>query len=203
MWIRVGSKNPTKIEAVDEFFFDLDIPVKPCLSGERIEVEGVEVSSGIAEQPTSIDEAIHGANNRACYAKGDADLGIGIESTIFQAAYTGSGWMNTVVCSIYDGTGDFRIGLGPAFEVPKGAINIVFRDHVDLSEAFFRGEFTDEKRIGYGKGLIHTLTNGKIDRKQYIKQALRMAWIQFDHPKWFGPPGHSLHEGYGIPLCEH
>ncbi len=192
MLIRLVSKKQTKIDAVREFFFDLNIPVIPCFSGQRIEVEGVDVASGIQEQPTSIDEAIHGANNRACYAKGDADFGIGIESTMFQAAYTGSGWMNTVVCSIYDGTGDFRIGLGPAFEVPKGAIDIVFRDQVDLSEAFFRGEFTDEKRIGYGKGLIHTLTNGKLDRKQYIKQAIQMAMVQFNHPEWFGPPGHKL-----------
>lgn len=189
MWIRVGSINPTKVSAVEEYFFDLNLPLE---RGERVEVEAVDVPSEVREQPIGLGEITHGANNRACYAKGDADLGVGIESGIIDAPYTGSGYMNVVICSLYDGTADFKIGMGSGFEVPRGAINICFRDNVDLSEAFRRGEFTTEERIGYGKGLIHTLTNGKLDRKQYIKQAIEMAMVQYRHPKWFGEHGSGL-----------
>jgi len=194
MLIRVGSVNPTKVAAVEEYFFDANISLS---KGER--VEAVDVLSEVREQPVGLGEITHGANNRACSAKGAADLGVGIESGIIDAPYTGSGYMNVVICSLYDGTGDFKIGMGSGFEVPKEAIKIYFRDGVDLSEAFRRGEFTTEEKIGYGKGLVHTLTSGKLDRKQYIRQAIEMAMVQYRHPKWYGPPGRTL-DVYG-PLA--
>ena len=178
--IRVGSKNQVKIEAVKEYFPEFD-------------VEGVDADSGIDEQPKSLCEIRRGARNRAL-SRGvsrfgdNTDWGIGIESGIMpnlqrmptEEPY--SGWMNVIICMIWDGK-IWGIGLSSGFVVPDKVIDIAFRDKVDLSEAIFRAGLTKEKRIGYKEGIVHILTGGKMNRKEYIKQAIMMAMIQIDHPE--------------------
>ena len=92
--------------------------------------------------------------------------------------------MNILICSIWDGD-KFCIGMASGFIVPKKVIEIAFCDEVDLSEAIFRAGLTKERRIGYKEGIIHVLTNGEINRKEYIKQAITMAMIQMNHPRLF------------------
>ncbi len=75
MKISVGSKNPVKIKAVEN-----------CVKRiwPEAEVFGVDVDSGVKDQPRSKEEAIRGATNRAKMAlkKGDADIGIGPEGSV-------------------------------------------------------------------------------------------------------------------------
>ena len=180
MKIRVGSKNPVKIEAVEEYFRSRCIAAMTA----DFDIESVEVDSGGEGQPKSLEETMCGAQNRAQRCKGNADWGIGVESGIMSVESASSGWMNIVCCSIWD---DRRhcLGIGSGFVVPEEFVNIVFRDHVDLSEAAFRAGLTQEKRIGYREGIINLLTDGRMNRKQYIKQAIEMAMIQVDHPELF------------------
>lgn len=181
--IRVGSKNPVKVEAVKEYFPEFD-------------VEGVDADSGIDEQPKSLREISRGARNRAlCRGVSrfgeNAGWGIGIESGIMPdlqllpTELPSFGWMNVVICTIWDGK-IWGTGTSSGFIVPEKVIDIAFRDNVDLSEAVFRAGLTKEKRIGYKEGIVHVLTGGKMDRKEYIKQAIMMAMIQMDHPELFG-----------------
>lgn len=55
MKVLVGSENPVKIQSVRESFLTFF---------EHVEVEGILVDSGVAEQPIN-DETFEGAKNRA------------------------------------------------------------------------------------------------------------------------------------------
>ena len=171
MLIRVGSKNPVKIAAVKEYFTDA-------------EVEGVEVNSGTDEQPKSLEETFLGAKTRAELCRGDAKFGVGIESGVMPLNELEMEWINIVTCSIWDGS-HHCIGMGSGFIVPPLFMGLVLTEEVDLSEAAFRAGFTKKKRIGYEEGIIDPLTDGKMNRKEYIKQAIVMAVIQLSHPEQY------------------
>ncbi len=171
MIIRVGSYNPVKVEAVRECFPDWEIKI-------------VAADPGIKEQPTSLEEIIEGSRNRA--QMWEPGWGIGIESGIMEVERASSGWMNTIACSIWDSDRrKFSLGLAGGFVVPQAIMDIVLETGVDLSEAAFRAGLTKEKRIGYKEGLSSVLTDGKMARKPYIKQAIEMAMIQVNHPELF------------------
>jgi len=169
--INVGSKNPIKVGAVQEFFVDA-------------EVNGVEVESGISEQPKSLEETFCGARTRAEACRGEADFGIGIESGVMPLNIDKLEWLNIVTCSIWDGE-KHCLGMGSGFIVPPMFMAIALTDNVDLSEAAFKAGFTQKKRIGYEEGIIDPLTDGKINRKEYIKQAITMALAPFGHPEHY------------------
>lgn len=175
MIIRVGSKNPVKVEAVKEYFSDA-------------EVESCSYESAVLEQPRSLTETIFGAKHRSrCWSmqgKEDVDWGVGIESGIMLAEHTTSGWINIVACCINDGQ-RFCVGMGSGFVVPDEFLKIVFQSKVDLSEAAFRADFTPKKRIGYEEGIVNILTDGGMNRKEYIKQAIMMAMIEMNHPELY------------------
>lgn len=48
-------------------------------------------------------------------------------------------------------------------------------------EAYHRLGFTDDTRIGYAKGIISLLTKERLDRKEYTKEAIRMALIHLEN----------------------
>ena len=100
MIIRVGtsSLNPNKVEAVREL-----LPSYPFL--KDVIVEGVEVNSGVRDQPRGIDEIMQGAINRArgAYAYGGTNLGVGIESGLIEVQSSRTGILELAACVIYDG----------------------------------------------------------------------------------------------------
>ena len=78
MKIIVASKNPVKINTTLDGF-------KKMFPEHEIEIEGVNVASGVADQPKSDEETFNGANNRSLTAKEqypDADFWVGIEGGI-------------------------------------------------------------------------------------------------------------------------
>ncbi len=101
MKVIVGSKNPVKVGAVREAFWQY---YPEC------EVLGVEVDSGIAEQPMSEEETVQGATNRARAAlKQGGDYGVGleggvteIEGVLFECAW----------CVVVDKKGKVGVGGG-------------------------------------------------------------------------------------------
>ncbi len=74
MKVAIGSQNPTKVNAVKKAFEK----VFPNISWE---FTGVDVPSGVADQPMTDRESISGATNRAKQSlkKCNADFGVGIE----------------------------------------------------------------------------------------------------------------------------
>ena len=176
MKINVGSKNKAKITAVSEIIQDY-----PQLSSAAI--EGTETDSRISVQPKSLDETIGGAMNRARGAFNDCDYSIGLESGLMHVPNTKSGYMDVCVCAIYDGK-EFHLGLSSAWEFPdKSITDLMIKDGLDMSQAINKAGLTKNPSIGSDEGAIGILTKGRVDRKEYTKQALRMALIhleQFD-----------------------
>lgn len=173
--IAVGTTNPAKLDAVREIIRDY-----PHLEGA--EITGVKATSGVSDQPKSLDETITGAMNRARGAFQDARYAIGIESGLFQVPHTKSGFMDVCAAAIYDGK-EFHLGLSSAWEFPDPKIiRLMLDEGLDMSQAINRAGLTTSATIGNEEGAIGIMTRGRIDRKEYTKQALRMALIHIDTP---------------------
>ncbi|MBI2452567.1 inosine/xanthosine triphosphatase [Candidatus Pacearchaeota archaeon] len=173
MIICVGSKNPVKVSAVKEVIGDYFL--------RDSALYGVEVDSGVSKEPMSLEETVNGAANRArkAFEMQYCDYGFGIESGLMPVPMSRSGYVDICACMIFDG---FRtsLGLSCAFEFPQLVIDIIKKDKVDANEAFFRSGLTDDKELGYGSGAIGLLTNGRVTRIDYTKQAIQMALIQVE-----------------------
>ncbi len=176
MKIKVGSQNKAKVAAVAEIIKEYSHLVDAV-------VEGLGTESGVSNQPKSLDETITGAKNRAHGAFDVCDYAIGIESGLMHVPQSKSGYMDVCVCAIYDGK-EYHIGLSSAWEFPDPSVtDLMVKDGLDMSEAINKKGYTKSATIGSEEGAIGILTKGRIDRKEYTKQALRMALIhleQFD-----------------------
>jgi inosine/xanthosine triphosphatase len=169
----VGSTNTAKIDAVAEILKEY-----PHLA--HTEVRGTKTDSGVSDQPKSLEETVQGAMNRARAARGDAEYGVGIESGLMQVPSTKSGYMDVCACAIFDGK-EFHLGLSSAWEFPDPKImRHMLEDGMDMSQAINHVGLTKNPHIGAAEGAIGILTKGRIDRKEYSKQALRMALIHLE-----------------------
>ena len=173
MQINVGSKNKVKVEAVAEILKEY-----PHLAHAHI--ESAEVSSGVADQPKSLEETIRGAMNRAKGAWGSCDYSIGLESGLMQVPFSKTGHMDVCACAIYDGR-EFHLGLSSAWEFPdKKVLDYMLNDGLDMSQAINKAGLTKNPKVGSEEGAIGILTKGRLDRKEYTKQALRTALIHLE-----------------------
>lgn len=173
MKINVGSKNKAKIEAVEEI-------LKEYSHLADAAVEGCDVKSNVPDQPKSIDETIHGAMNRArnAFASKDCDYSIGLESGLMKIPETKTGYMDVCACAIYDGK-EFHLGLSSAWEFPA-IFDPILNNDMDMARAVNHAGLTNNPSIGAAEGAIGIVTKGKLDRKEYTKQALRMALIHLE-----------------------
>src|SRR3989338_2192836 len=96
MKIAIGTDNLVKVTALQEVLLEY-----PSLQGAEILVRSA--FSGVREQPLTLDETMHGAENRARRAYEDCSLGVGIESGFLEAPRAKGGLMEITVCAIYDG----------------------------------------------------------------------------------------------------
>jgi non-canonical (house-cleaning) NTP pyrophosphatase len=105
---------------------------------------------------------------------------VGLESGLIKTPLIETEYMNVCACSIYNGK-KYYMGLSPAFEMPKEITDLVISNNIEIDEAVFRAGFSDNHRIGYSQGIIGILTNGKVNRKDYMKPAVTMALIRINN----------------------
>jgi len=174
--ILVGSENKAKVQAVVEAFTEY-------AHLAQAEVSGISADSGVSDQPKSLDETVQGAMNRARGAFVECTYSIGIESGLMHVPNTKSGYVDVCAAAIYDGK-EFHLGLSSAWEFPdKEIIRSMIDEGLDMSQAINKAGLTKNPKIGSEEGAIGIMTKGRMDRKEYTKQALRMALIhleQFD-----------------------
>ncbi|HYF29416.1 MAG TPA: inosine/xanthosine triphosphatase [Candidatus Paceibacterota bacterium] len=174
MKIVVGSRNPAKVEAVREILADYP-------RFKDAEIVGIEVPSGVPDQPTSFEEVTGGAVNRAQAAFIDCDYAIGLEAGFMRVPNAKSGYMNVSACAIHDGT-DTHLGLSSAFETPdKEVMRLVVEEGLNFAEAANRTGLDPDPELGKKSGVIGKLTGGKINRKEYVQQSLVTALIHIDN----------------------
>jgi len=179
MNINIASKNPIKIRAVEEVIKDYDFLSKA-------KINSTESSSEVSKEPKSLEETVSGAMNRARNSFKTCDYSFGIESGLMQVPYTKTGEMDVCVCAIYDGR-NYHLGLSCAFEFPPKVIELIHTKGLDANEAFFKCRLTDKEKIGAEEGAIGLLTKGKVTRKDYTKQAIKMALIQLENKDLYQP----------------
>jgi inosine/xanthosine triphosphatase len=180
MLVSIGSTNKAKILALEEV-------LKTYPRFAEVKIISVSVPSDISDQPLTLSETIEGAKNRAknsFEACNHCQYGFGIESGIFEAPGTRTGFLHGSICAIYNGA-DFHIGLSTAFEVPPLILNLMRDQKMDLSQACLSSGISTNVKIGSEEGLIGILTQGRVDRKAYSKQCIIPALVQLEHAEWY------------------
>lgn len=178
--VAIGSANPAKVEAVKEVINDYAL-----FTGAS--VTAIAAASDISDQPLSMEEIITGAKNRAKNAFEQlyvCNYSFGIESGLYEVKGSRTGYLEGTICCIYDGT-DYYLGLSCSFEVPPEVLNLVLNEKMDLTQAFYSASLSTDPNVGAAQGVIGLLTNGRITRKDYTKQAVTTALIQIEHASWY------------------
>jgi len=176
MRVAVGSTNPTKVKAVER--------VMRRIYGD-VEVLGVEVESGVPDQPIGIEEIARGAINRAKRAleKTNADLGVGIEAGIYPFPGTLTGYLNVHVCAVVSPDGRITMGHGPGFEYPPVVIERILKRGVEAGIAM--GELVRDPELKRKVGAIGVLSKGLLTRTELNEMAVLMAMIPRMNPSLF------------------
>lgn len=171
MKIVVASKNPTKVDAVKELILDY-----PHLKNAVI--NGNEVETGVSDQPKSLDETVQGAMNRAKNVFNNCDYSFGIESGLMAVPNTKTGFMDVCVCAIFDGK-QIHLGLSSAWEAPEIVVQHI-QNGMNMNDAALKAGLTQNPNVGSAQGLVGIVTKGRLNRKEYTKQAVLTALIHLE-----------------------
>ena len=174
MKVVVGSQNPVKIEAVRQAF----CAVWPQ---KNWEVTGVDLTSGVSDQPMSDLESIKGATNRANNAikKSKVDYSVGLEGGLQQI---GSVWFDCGWIVIIDKKG--YIGIGSTIRmnasskmikmikagIELGAVNDILFNKINSKQA---------------EGHFGVMTNNVITRTAGYRDGVIAALARFIQPQVF------------------
>lgn len=179
--VRVGTLNPAKLAAVRDALgaFASD----PGL----LSVQGVDVPSGVPDQPVGWDEIIAGARNRAraAFSVGGAELAFGIEDGLVELPV---GLFNVGCAWGTDGSREGS-GFSAAFAYPPGCRESAFRERKPIGDLFdtlweaHRGATGADPAAPSGRqgGNIGQLTQGRLVRSAYGGQAILCALVPFLH----------------------
>ena len=127
----------------------------------------------------SLDETIKGAINRAQGSFNNCQYSVGLESGLMTVPYTKSGYMDVCACAIFDGH-NYYLGLSSAWEPLATVVHYIINEGLDMNEAALQAGLTSKKNVVSAEGLVGIVTKGKLSRKEYTKEAIRMALIHLD-----------------------
>lgn len=179
MKIHVGSQNKLKIQAVKDA-----VALYPKLFPNP-KIVGLDVNVPLYGHPKNIQETVEGAIKRAKDAFVDCDYSFGLEGGLIDIPYTETGYMETGVCAIYNGSNIF-LGLAPAYEWPKAVTDLIVSGKADGSQAFKQLGLTHHEKLGAVKGgIIGVLTDGKMTRENFTMYSIMMALIKVDNPEMY------------------
>lgn len=166
----VASKNPVKINAAREGF-------ERMFPNDEFEVVGVEVASGVSDQPMSDEETKRGAMNRvenASMLEPAADYWAAFEGGALEdesGEFCVFAWM-----IVKSKEGKIGKGRTSVFFLPP-AVSALMREGKELAEAdsiVFGRENSKHKN-----GIVGLLTGDVVDRTRYYTDAAIMALIPF------------------------
>lgn len=160
--IKVASANPAKIAAVESAF-------AAVFPEQTLEVEGIAVPSGVADQPMSSEETLTGAMNRiAALALYQADFRVAIEAGL-DGEFTFA-WM------VIEHQGKIGKARSASLMLPPVALAELKqgKELGDVMDALF-----DQTNIKQKGGAIALLTQNKLSRSSVYHQALILAMIPF------------------------
>ena len=184
--VRVGSRNAPKIQAVRDALGAF-VP--------DLEVDGVEVESGVPPQPVGFDEILRGAKNRAeaALARGGCDLAAGIEDGLVtlpgvsDVPGLASPTLNLGCAWLTDGQRE-SFGLSSGFGYPDACAELALREREPIGELFDElwrarvGDADESVATGRSVGNIGKLTFGVLTRSEYARHAVVCALVRYLHP---------------------
>ncbi|MCB0494843.1 MAG: inosine/xanthosine triphosphatase [Cyclobacteriaceae bacterium] len=168
----VASKNPVKIESARQAFCRV-------FPEQIFDFEGVDVPSGVPDQPMGEEETLLGATNRAQNARTfNADFWVGIEGGVkdHEEQLEAFAWMVVL-------TKDKKsIGRTGSFFLPHKVSELVHQG-IELGEAddIVFGQSDSKKK----QGSVGLLTHGVLDRATYYEQAIILALIPFMNEEFY------------------
>ncbi len=177
MIITIGSKNKTKVQALEEIISDYELL-------KNAEVVAIDASSEVSEQPKTLEETVKGAINRAKNAWKDCNFSFGIESGLIEIPYSKTGFMDVTICSIFDGD-NTHLGIASLFEYPKEVTKMILNEDCDISQACKKIGLTENEKLGEDGGVIGLLTKNRLVRKNQNKQAITTALIHLENPELY------------------
>jgi inosine/xanthosine triphosphatase len=164
MKVNVGTHNPLKVRATRNVLEKIF---------SRVVVDGIEVDSGVGDQPIGLDETIQGAVNRAQNAFMNVNLSVGIESGLLKTPYSITGYLDLQWCAIYDGE-RITLGVSAGFEYPPAVLDEVLKGK-EVGEVMDR--VTGVEKLGQKTGAVSYLSRGLLDRTENTEQCVLMAMI--------------------------
>ncbi len=170
--VAVGSLNQVKIRAVAGVIHR----VWPAA-----EVLGVDVNSGVPDQPHGDEEAISGAVRRAQVARQEAgaDYGVGLEGGV---SHTARGTYTNAWCAIVARDGAISVGGSVAMPLPP-RVAARLRQGWELGDAM--DELTGMKDTKQKMGAVGILTDGLFDRERAYQTIVAYALTKHLHPEWY------------------
>jgi inosine/xanthosine triphosphatase len=184
--VRVGSTNGPKIAAV-----------RAALAAYAggVEVSGMEVASGVPDQPLGFGEIVDGARNRALAALRAApcDLAVGIEDGLVEIEGVPGGPMNVGCAALTDGQ-RVSFGLSSGFAYPPEVSRAAASARAPIGSLFDalwedrRGELAGMPSA-MSVGNVGRLSLGALSRAEYARHAVLCALLPFLHPDLYPLPG--------------
>ena len=179
MKVLVGSENPVKIQSVREGFLTFF---------EHVEVEGINVDTGVAHQPMN-NETFEGAKNRAENVKRindqqnlSATFFVGIEGGVLQLQ---DRWFSVNVVYILDQHNRDSFATTGLYQLPSTLSKDLLIEK-DLGHAM--AALADDNFAARERGTVGFLTDGKMDRFQNQVQGITLALIPFVNDNLYFSP---------------
>lgn len=172
--IVIASTNPVKVQAVRSGF-------ERMYPDSALTVQTISVPSGVADQPMTDEETLHGALNRARAARQalpDADFWFGLEGGIHEQEEQLMAFAWVVALNRHT-SGRARTG---AFVLPPAVAALVHQG-MELGKAddIIFGT-SNSKQAG---GAVGLLTNDVLVRATLYEPAVVMALIPFKNPELY------------------
>lgn len=170
----VASKNPVKINATKEGF------MKMYPQGD-FDFVGIDVPSGVSDQPMTDEETLQGAINRARNAQvqmPDADFWVGLEGGIHDTA-NGLIAFAWIVVKTNEKEGKSRTST---FLLPPRVTELI---HQGVELGLANDQVFGEKNSKHKGGAVGSLTGGVLDRTEYYVQPVVLALVPFFNPELY------------------
>lgn len=174
MHIFVGSLNPVKINAVVQAASE---------TWSTVNVQGIDVPSGIADQPMSDEETRKGAFNRAKSALEDGlrtmdnledlasgVLGVGMEGGVF--LNEDQELWSTVWAAVVDEEGNLFESNGARFKIPDSIAKKILAG-AEMGPVV--SKMFDGADVRRQQGAIGVITNNFVDRTEEYSGIMKMA----------------------------
>ncbi len=172
--IAVGTTNPVKINAVTSGF-------KRVWPKTVWNCTGIEVNSGVSDQPLSDEETINGAINRAkaAISKLDAEYGVGLEGGVHKI---NGQWFDCGWIAVIDQKGAIGLGSTARIIVPEVMVEYLMRGKElgDVIDLFF-----NQKNSKQNQGHFGLMTKNTITRTSGYSDGVVMALARFINPQLF------------------